>query len=306
MSMGDDISEKTSIISGETSSGSLKQAEQTPAAFVVQIGPQGYVGKFFSLTKNEYIIGRNPESSIFIDDKSISRSHAHVMIIGGEVTIQDLGSSNKTSINNMALIPMSPHRLKNNDQVKCGNVILKYYTPGSLEAALNKQLNEKSERDALTGAFNRGALLEKGPDAIKRAEFLKESLSVIVFDVDFFKKINDSHGHPGGDYVLKELGRIVSAKLIRPNDYFARYGGEEFVLILAGTPQKNAEEVAERVRNTIQYSEFVFDGNKINVTISLGVVTRKDEAQWEPLFDKADRALYQSKQTGRNKVTVAT
>jgi len=263
------------------------------------------VGKQFSLTNSEYIIGRNPESSIFIDDKSVSRSHARVMVVGNEITIQDLGSSNKTTINNTALAPMTTHKLKNNDQLKCGNVILKYYAPGSLDAAMNKQLNEKSERDALTGAFNKGALLERGPEAIKRAEVLKESLSIIVFDIDFFKKINDGHGHPGGDSVLRELGRIVATKLIRANDYFARYGGEEFVLILSGAPQKNAEEVAERVRSTIENNEFMFEGKKIPVTVSLGVATRKDEGQWEALFDRADKALYLSKQTGRNRVTVS-
>ncbi len=305
MSNGEDVSEKTSIITGDTFSGNLKQAEQTPAAFVVQIGPQGYVGKQFSLTGSEYIIGRNPESSIFIDDKSVSRSHARVMVVGTEVTIQDLGSSNKTTINNTILTPMTVHCLKNNDQVKCGNVILKYYALGSLDAATNKQLNEKSEKDAMTSAYNKGALLERGPEAIKRAEFLKENLSIIVFDIDFFKKINDTYGHPAGDSVLRELGGIVTKKLIRANDYFARYGGEEFVLILSGAPQKNAEEVAERVRSTIESNEFNFEGKKISVTVSLGVATRKDETQWNSLFERADKALYQSKQNGRNKVTVA-
>jgi diguanylate cyclase (GGDEF)-like protein len=305
MASGEDFSEKTSIVTGETFSGNLKQAEQSPPALVVLMGPQEYVGKQFPLTAPEYIVGRSPESSVFIDDKSVSRSHVRLMVVGGDVTILDLGSSNKTAINGTMLLPMTPHRLKNNDQVKCGNVILKYYGPGNLEAVANKQLYEKSEKDALTGAYNKGALIERGPEAIKRAEVLKENLSLVVFDIDFFKKINDGHGHPGGDYVLRELSRVVSTKLIRANDYFARYGGEEFVLILAGAPQKNAYEVAERVRTTVEGHEFIFESKKIPVTISIGVVTRKDETSWEVLFDRADKALYQSKQTGRNKVTVA-
>ena len=104
MANSDDISDKTSIVTGDTYSGNLKQAEQTPAAFVVQIGPAGYVGKQFPLTNSEYIIGRNPESSIFIDDKSVSRSHAKVMVVGGDITIQDLGSSNKTTVNKICFM----------------------------------------------------------------------------------------------------------------------------------------------------------------------------------------------------------
>lgn len=305
MSNGEDVSEKTSIVSSDTFSGKMQQAEQTPPSLVVLMGPAGYVGKQWALTKPEYVVGRNPDSSIFVDDKSVSRSHAKLMIVGSEVTIQDLGSSNKTSINGAMLNPMSPQKLQNNDQLKCGSVIFKFLERGNLEAFTNKALSEKAEKDGLTGAYNKGALLERGPEVMKRAELLKEELSVIVFDIDFFKKINDGYGHPGGDYVLKALCHIVASKLIRSHDYFARYGGEEFVLILSGAPQKNALEIAERVRTTIQNAEFTFEGKKIPVTVSLGVATRKDEADWDALFNRADTALYQSKQSGRNRVTLA-
>jgi two-component system, cell cycle response regulator len=305
MSSGEDVSEKTSIVSGDTFSGKMQQAEQTPPALVVLMGPSGYVGRQWSLTLSEYVVGRNPDSTIFVDDKSVSRSHARLMVVGSEVTIQDLGSSNKTAINGTVLTPMTSQKLKNNDQVKCGSVILKFLERGNLEAFTNKQMTEKAEKDALTGAYNKGALLERGPEVMKRSELLKEELSIIVFDIDFFKKINDGHGHPGGDYVLKTLGQIVSSKLIRANDYFARYGGEEFVLILSGAPQKNAMEVAERVRTTIESSVFEFEGKRIPVTVSLGVATRGDETAWEVLFDRADKALYQSKQNGRNRVTLS-
>lgn len=305
MSNGEDVSEKTSIVSSDTFSGKMQQAEQTPPSLVVLMGPAGYVGKQWALTKPEYVVGRNPDSSIFVDDKSVSRSHAKLMIVGSEVTIQDLGSSNKTSINGAMLNPMSPQKLQNNDQLKCGSVIFKFLERGNLEAFTNKALSEKAEKDGLTGAYNKGALLERGPEVMKRAELLKEELSVIVFDIDFFKKINDGYGHPGGDYVLKALCHIVASKLIRSHDYFARYGGEEFVLILSGAPQKNALEIAERVRTTIQNAEFTFEGKKIPVTVSLGVATRKDETDWDALFNRADTALYQSKQSGRNRVTLA-
>jgi diguanylate cyclase (GGDEF)-like protein len=218
----------------------------------------------------------------------------------------DLGSSNKTVINGKMVDPMTPYRLKNNDQIKTGNVIFKFLESGNLEAITNKELNEKAEKDALTGAFSKGALLEKGPEAMKRSEFLVEPFSILVFDIDFFKKINDKFGHAAGDYVLKTLSQIVGQKMVRANDYFARYGGEEFVILLNNTPIKTALEVAERIRTTIETSLFEFDGKQIPVTISVGVAQRQaTESSWESFFQRADEALYKSKQSGRNQVTAA-
>jgi two-component system cell cycle response regulator len=171
----------------------------------------------------------------------------------------------------------------------------------------NQALFEKANRDALTGAYSKGALLERAPEAMKRADTMNEPLSVIVFDIDFFKKINDGFGHPGGDHVLKELGKIVGTNLIRAADFFARYGGEEFVLILAATPVQTALDIAERIRLTIQNAQFNFEGKKIPVTISLGVAGKKaTDVDWPTIFDRADKALYTSKQTGRNRVTLAS
>ncbi|MCK6599960.1 MAG: GGDEF domain-containing protein, partial [Bdellovibrionaceae bacterium] len=118
------------------------------------------------------------------------------------------------------------------------------------------------------------------------------------------KKINDSYGHPCGDFVLKELAKVISTKLIRSNDFFARYGGEEFVLILSGTEPKISAEIAERIRMTIQNHEFVFENKRIPVTISLGVSSKlSSDTEWAALLERVDKALYTSKQTGRNKVT---
>jgi diguanylate cyclase (GGDEF)-like protein len=303
-----DENEKTSIVTSDTFKGRMKQATEAPPALVVLMGPTGYVGRQFPLTNAEVIIGRSVESQIFIDDKSVSRSHARLDVAGTEVVLMDLGSSNKTVVNGASLNPMTPYRLKNNDQIKTGNVIFKYLEKGNLEAITNQELNEKAQKDALTGAYSKGALLEKGPEAMKRAEFLNEELSVLVFDIDFFKKINDNYGHAAGDYVLKQLVAVISTKLVRGStDYFARYGGEEFVIILQATPVKTALDVAERIRTTIESAGFQFEGKTIPVTISLGVASRiPNETQWEILFQRADDALYRSKQSGRNRVTAAT
>lgn len=301
-----DEQEKTSIVTSDTFKGRMKAADDAPPVLVVLMGPTGYVGKQFPLVQSDMVVGRSVESNVFIDDKSVSRSHARVTVLGSEVAIMDLGSSNKTVVNGMTLNPMTPQKLKNNDQIKTGNVIFKFLEKGNLEAIANQELNEKALKDALTGAYSKGALLEKGPEAVKRAEVLGEELSVLVFDIDFFKKINDGFGHAAGDHVLRELSHVIGTKMVRSHDYFARYGGEEFVILLQNTPIKVALDVAERIRTTVENHEFVFEGKKIPVTVSLGAASRLViETEWDVLFRRADEALYKSKQSGRNRVTPA-
>lgn len=302
----DSTSEKTSIVASDTFKGKLRQADDAPPAVIILVGPTGYVGKQWLLTKTDLTIGRSVESEIYISDNSLSRAHAKLIVTGNEVSIIDLGSTNKTMINSMILPPTTARKLANNDQIKTGNVIFKFLDKGNLESITNQQIFEKAQKDALTGAYSKGALLEKGPEAIKRAEVLTEPMTILTFDIDFFKKINDGHGHPGGDYVLKELGQLIQNKLVRSNDYFARYGGEEFVIILQATTLKTAQDVAERIRHTIETHAFIFNGKTIPVTVSIGVAERKTDETWENTYDRADKALYQSKQTGRNRVTLAS
>ncbi len=300
-----EVSDKTSIISTETFKGKLKAADDAPPAVIVLVGPVGYVGKQWLITKNDMTIGRSVEAEVYISDSSLSRSHAKFEVGSNDIFIIDLGSTNKTIVNGAVLPQMTKRKLFNNDQIKIGNIILKFLEKGNLESITNQQVFEKAQKDALTGAFSKGALLEKGPEAVKRAEVLNEPLSVITFDIDHFKKVNDTMGHPGGDYILKELGQLMQAKLVRANDYFARFGGEEFVIILQATTLKTAQEVAERIRSTVEAHSFVFEGKKIKVTISIGVSSIIQNDNWEKIYNRADQALYQSKQSGRNKVTVA-
>ena len=297
--------DKTNIISTDTFKGKLKAADDAPPAVVILVGPTGYVGKQWLITKNDMTIGRSIETELYISDVSLSRSHAKLEIVGNDVFILDLGSTNKTIVNGHILAPMIKRKLSNNDQIKTGNVIFKFLEKGNLESISNQQVFEKASKDALTGAFSKGALLEKGPESVKRASVLSEPLSVITFDIDHFKRINDTFGHPGGDYILKELGVLMNSKMVRANDYFARFGGEEFVIILQATPLKTAQEVAERIRQTVEAHPFIFDGKTIKLTISIGISTKSATDNWDKIYHRADQALYQSKQAGRNRVTIA-
>lgn len=303
-----DYLEKTTIVSGDTVVSQFKKIREVPPALVVIFGPTALIGKQFLLTKPEYIIGRSNECDIFIDERSVSRNHARLIVsFLGQVTLSDLGSANKTFVASTQLQPNLPFELKNNDQIKCGNVILKYLEKGNPESVATQTMSDMALKDVLTGAYTKRALLDRGPEVIKRAIQLEEPISLLVFDLDHFKKVNDLFGHPGGDYVLKEFGRIVLNKVVRSEDFFARYGGEEFVLILLNSNLVIGSEVAERLRKTIEMHTFNYNNQIIPVTISIGVAERKaTETDWDKVFNRADQAAYTSKKSGRNCVTVAS
>jgi diguanylate cyclase (GGDEF)-like protein len=139
----------------------------------------------------------------------------------------------------------------------------------------------------------------------KRARALHSLFSIVVFDIDNFKTVNDTHGHDCGDYVLSELGKQVKASGLRERDLAGRYGGEEFLLVLTNSNSEQAIEVAERMRKAIASFNFTYEGTKVPVTVSLGVATiQKDFHDATDLYKAADKALYESKRSGKNKVTL--
>jgi two-component system, cell cycle response regulator len=297
-------SEATAVVKGDTFRQRIEDATKAPPCLVMLEGPAGYVGKQWAIDRTDMIIGRSMTSGVFVDDRSVSRSHAKLTLSGGDVYIVDLESSNRTVVNDDALPPLVPIKLNNNDQVKTGNVLFKFLERGSLEAHAIEQLQTKSEKDPLTGIYNKGALQMKGTESFKRAKLLKVPMSIAVFDIDHFKKINDTHGHAVGDHVLREMASVIGTRLIRGDDYFARYGGEEFVVLLFGSSLQQANEIGERLRATIEAHRFMNGETRIPVTISVGVATKEPEmTTWEEMFGKADNALYASKRNGRNRVT---
>ncbi|RME17324.1 MAG: GGDEF domain-containing protein [Bdellovibrio sp.] len=301
----DSFADKTSVVQSDTFKVRLAQADEAPPCLILLVGPANQIGRQWPIEDTDRIIGRDLSSHIFIDDRSVSKAHAKLLLKGGEVSILDLESTNKTIVNNNILRPLSPLKLKNNDQIKMGNVILKFLERGNIEAVSAAQTFDRGQKDALTGIHNRGALDLKGPEFFKRSLLMGVPLSVITFDIDHFKKINDTYGHPAGDYVLRELAQVVREHLIRENDFFARSGGEEFCLLLLGSEKERAKEIADRIRKTIESHKFEYQGQRIKVTISLGVSSiSPDDNSWDHIFKRADEALYLSKTGGRNQVSV--
>lgn len=162
-----------------------------------------------------------------------------------------------------------------------------------------------STTDELTQIKNRRGVLEALDQEIARAERFDESFSILMIDIDHFKKVNDSLGHEGGDIVLKSVATTLSGRLRHEIDHFGRFGGEEFFIILPKTPLDSAMKVAEDVRKEIEKNAVAINGSSIKVTVSIGV------SQYDPTLTtgenlkRADKALYESKAGGRNRITKA-
>jgi diguanylate cyclase (GGDEF)-like protein len=168
-------------------------------------------------------------------------------------------------------------------------------------AKLYGEIERLAVTDGLTGLFNHRHFQEKLAQEFNRLERFSEPISLLIIDIDHFKKINDTYGHPVGDAVLKKVSGVIR-KTIRNIDIPARYGGEEFAVILLGTDTGGALKMAERLRKSIADAKFSSEQNAFNVTVSIGISTHtKDMKKKEDLVEQADKALYHAKGTGRNR-----
>lgn len=165
----------------------------------------------------------------------------------------------------------------------------------------NLQLKRLSEIDPLTGLANRRGM-DKALRRLNRQSHTRQVTSVLIGDLDHFKRINDELGHEAGDIVLKDVG-IRLSQITRDSDIAMRWGGEEFLVILANTDTRQAMVIAERLRRLIEDEFFAVEESLLKVTISLGVADIKPkESDFEAAIDRADKALYQAKKAGRNRV----
>jgi diguanylate cyclase (GGDEF)-like protein len=168
-----------------------------------------------------------------------------------------------------------------------------------------RELKSIAETDGLTELFNRRYAFASGENLAKTCKESDSPLSVILFDLDEFKDINDTYGHPAGDFVLKNIGEISKACL-RGSDIMARVGGEEFLAILPGVKLEMAEFIAGRLKEKMEHFEQAFEDNSFYVTASFGVAVANEDDDFEKLIQRADKALYQAKDNGRNCVALAS
>jgi two-component system cell cycle response regulator len=301
----DDSSDKTVLLKGDSDTLKVEReaAKNSNAVLLIVRGtPQG---KQFAITKDKMFIGRDATADIVLNDQNASRKHAQIFKEGSEIKLKDNGSTNGTFLNDKLLKESAT--LRKEDMLKIGNTILKFLPAGELEIFYMGQLENAAHTDPLTKIFNKGYIMESLEAEFKRAKALHHDLSVVILDLDHFKKINDTHGHAAGDYVLKEVCNIVRTKALPKNSIFGRFGGEEFLVLLPSTSLEAATQLAENVRSTIEKHAFVYENKRMPVTSSVGVAEiAVDVDSHMALFKLADKAVYQAKTSGRNQVCTAS
>ncbi|MGF1466285.1 MAG: GGDEF domain-containing protein [Sandaracinaceae bacterium] len=257
------------------------------------------LGRRVPLGQEATVVGRSSKSDVQLDQESVSRHHARIEPIEQGFAIRDLGSTNGTYVNDE---PIEEIHLRDGDQIKIGRTIFKFIVSGNMEAQYHEEIYRLMTVDGLTELYNKRFFNEALEREASRSTRYSRAFCLIVFDLDHFKSINDTHGHLAGDSVLRQLGALVRAR-VRRDDVPARTGGEEFSVIVPETDLPSARQVAEKLRASIADAVFRFEGVSIQVTISAGI------AQWHgpddaaaDLVRRADHKLYEAKRGGRNQV----
>jgi diguanylate cyclase (GGDEF)-like protein len=276
--------------------------DQTPGndcVVVIYAAEPGLLGKRYVLDKSPLRVGRGGDNHIVLDGDSVSRRHSHFERRQPGWFIVDDGSTNGTFLNEEQI--KREAALNNGDRVKVGPTILKYLSGLDAEAKYHEEIYRMTIVDGLTQIHNKRYLFEALDKELIRARRYERQLSLLIFDIDYFKNINDQYGHLAGDYVLRELARIIQER-IRRDEVFARYGGEEFVIALPETSLQGAVTLAENLRARVETHGFSFQGERIPVTISVGCAVLGEEKTAADLIQLADDKLYEAKRGGRNRV----
>jgi diguanylate cyclase (GGDEF)-like protein len=267
---------------------------------LVRIYPTEGLGQLFRLQDGRLSVGRDPFADLCIEEESVSRRHAFIEHINGVDTVQDLESTNGTWINDMRVLARN---LAPGDRLRFGSQIFTYLSASSLEAQYHESVFKIMTTDGLTRTYNKRFLLESLDRELLRCRRRGLKLSVLMMDIDHFKKVNDTWGHLAGDTVLTEFASRAGS-VLQGDEVLARYGGEEFALVVPDADLEEAAQIAENIRQVILNAPVLFDGEQIPITVSIGVAEFSADAAINSigLLDSADRMLYLAKSSGRNQV----
>ncbi|HEX7670815.1 MAG TPA: GGDEF domain-containing protein [Polyangiaceae bacterium] len=258
-------------------------------------------GEVLSLPRDGVVIGRSTRAHVLIADPSVSREHARILYQYGAYYVEDVGSQNGTLL---AGRRVTRAELRDGDLLQFGQrATFRFGLMDQTQERVMQRLYDSSMRDSLTGADNRRHLDARLIAEIAFATRHARPLSVVLIDIDFFKKINDRHGHQAGDLVLRSVAATIRGQL-RTEDALARYGGEEFAVVLRDTALAEATHVAERIRERIARTAIELPEGTAAVTVSAGCSSLLccTGASTEELIGVSDRRLYDAKRTGRNRV----
>jgi diguanylate cyclase (GGDEF)-like protein len=267
------------------------------ACLVFVEGHSTVLGQRIAL-RSEVVIGRDPTCAVRLDAEDVSRRHARVAPEGNGHVVGDLGSLNGTWVNGLEV---EVRRLTSGDRIRVGPYVAKYLAAGDDEAAYHAELHRRATTDALTGLQNRATFegwLRRELDAARAAP---RPLTLLLVDVDHFKRVNDEHGHLAGDAVLGEVARRIQAA-VRGEDRVARVGGEEFAVLLPGADLTAAAEAGERIRSQVRATPVQLGDRSVAVTVSAGVSSLAPGDDELSFISRADLRLYEAKRDGRDRV----
>jgi diguanylate cyclase (GGDEF)-like protein len=266
-------------------------------------------GTIIKLDERELTLGRGKQAGAMIPDQGLSRIHARVFRrqrpSAVDYYIEDCASTNGTFVGGQRITQPTPLA----DGVRIGlgrRTALRFSLQDDLEEQALIRVHESALRDRLTGAYNRGVFDDRLQSEFAFSRRRNTPLALLLFDIDHFKRLNDTYGHQAGDAVLRAIADTVQATC-RAEDVFARYGGEEFAVIARGVSSRSAHVLAERVRMAVEDQTVTWKSFAIRATISVGlhhVQNASLVANPAALVAAADSALYEAKHQGRNRVVM--
>ncbi len=289
----------------QTKLGQLRDRGKPVPVLTVVEGPE--IGRYLLLDPEakEIIIGRAGDADLILNDESVSRFHAKLELDMSEsgvvfLKLKDLNSTNGTFLNGEKI---SVCKVGDGDKIYFGDILTRFDLLDPFDADFQKKLAERAASaryDPLTGMLSKRFFLEEMPGLVSYYANKELHLTMLMADIDYFKKINDTFGHQSGDITLKIVTEQIRS-VIREEDPLVRYGGEEIAILLKSGPEQ-ARHIAERIRIAVTEGPYSDIDSKLKVTVSIGGALLKKSDTLETLLERADKALYQAKENGRNRV----
>ncbi|HTL34727.1 MAG TPA: GGDEF domain-containing protein [Kofleriaceae bacterium] len=275
-------------------------ARTRPVLTILTGSAAGYLHK---VSKGAAVIGRATNAEVRVDDDGISRTHARLRAETDRAWVEDMGSRNGTFVNGVKISAAT--ELREGDKIQVGRgTVIRFGFQDDLDESFHENLLSSALRDSLTKLFNKRYFLDRLDAELKFAQRHRTAVSLLLLDLDHFKKVNDTLGHLAGDAVLAAVAAALS-KAVRNEDVVARYGGEELAIILRAISFDAAFTTADRLRKLVESTAIPFDGQDLRVTVSIGVseYPSSPAKQIDELIEAADKALYRAKNAGRNRVS---
>lgn len=289
--------ERTVIITEKVDIGE-KQGREEP--YLIQISGRE-TGQTYHLQGTVIKIGRDASNTIALEDPHVSRNHAEIHINGEkQIVIKDLGSTNGIFVNGTKV---NEANLNDGDKILIGTrLYFKFSYQDAVEQNYQQSIFKAANIDNLTQLYNKKYFIDALSKEFSYSKRNLQPLSLLMVDIDYFKKINDTYGHPAGDLVLKVIGAII-LKNTRLENIACRFGGEEFAIILRTVKAETAFTISERLRKMIEAETINYRSQLIRCTLSIGIASMDNESYdtIEDFIRAADENLYSAKELGRNR-----